>query len=145
MKIYGFVLCVFIVALVFILMTHSAPKTPTAGINGRIFSLYLAKTPKEQEIGLSKFNQIAKDKGMLFIFPRKDYLTFWMKGMKFPIDIIFIQENKIVDIFQDVPVATGSALPTYTTKKQADKVLEINAGLVKEYGIKIGDHVNINL
>ncbi len=145
MKLSIFVLSIFILTLIFILTFNSASKAPTAEINGHSFSLHLARTSQEQEIGLSKYNQLDKDKGMLFIFPRKDYLAFWMKGMKFPIDIIFIQGDRIVYIFQNVPVATDSALPTYTAKKQADKVLEINAGLVKEYGIKIGDRVKINL
>jgi uncharacterized membrane protein (UPF0127 family) len=83
---------------------------------------------------------------MLFVFEQPDYYSFWMKDMKFPIDIIFINKNKIVDIFQDVPVPkNNNNLPTYTTGEKADKVLEINAGLSNTYKIKIGDNVLLNL
>jgi uncharacterized membrane protein (UPF0127 family) len=68
-----------------------------------------------------------------------------MKNMKFPIDIIFIQNNKIVDVFQNVPVSTNDNLPVYTTKTKANKVLEINASLAKKYNIKIGTEVRLDL
>jgi uncharacterized membrane protein (UPF0127 family) len=137
------ILIVFI--LIFIKIDYLNPKLPTTEINGHVFSLYLAKTSQEQEEGLAKFNKIDKNQGMLFIFQKQDYHSFWMKNMQFPIDIIFINKNKIVDIFQKVPVAVGENLPTYTTKAKADKVLEINSGLSNEYKIKIGDNVEINL
>jgi uncharacterized membrane protein (UPF0127 family) len=146
MKIFAFILSlVIILAAILILINNQIPKTPTAEINGHVFSLYLAKTSQEQEVGLSKFTRINNNQGMLFIFQRKDYFSFWMKGMKFPIDIIFINGCKIVDIFQNVPVPTSNTFSTYTTRQKADKVIEINAGLTKEYGIKAGDIVNLNL
>jgi hypothetical protein len=136
------ILIVFI--LIFIKIDYLNPKSPTAEINGHVFSLYLAKTAQEQEVGLAKFNKIDKNQGMLFIFQKDDYYAFWMKNMKFPIDIIFINKDKVVDIFQNVPVSTNGTLPVYTTKTKADKVLEINAGLAKKYGIKIGTKVGIS-
>ena len=146
MKIFAFILSLAVIlAAVLILIIRQSPKMPTAEINGHVFSLYLAKTSQEQEIGLSKFDKIDDSQGMLFIFPRQITYSFWMKDMKFPIDIIFINGDKIVDIFQNVPVSTNGAIPTYTPREKADKVLEINSGLTKEYGIKIGDKVSLNL
>jgi uncharacterized membrane protein (UPF0127 family) len=122
-----------------------APK-PSANINGHVFSLYLAKTSNEQEVGLAKYKKIDKNQGMLFIFQKPDYYSFWMKNMQFPIDIIFINQNKIVDIFQNVPAPkNNNNLPTYTTGEKADKVLEINSGLSNIYKFKISDHVNLSL
>jgi uncharacterized protein len=118
---------------------------PSANINGYHFSLYLARTTQDQEVGLAKFKNIENNHGMLFIFTKTDYYSFWMKNMKFPIDIIFLNNNKIADIFQNVPVQNNNDLPIYTTKKPADMVLEINAGLSKKYNIKIGDTINLNL
>jgi len=120
--------------------------TPSANINGHVFSLYLAKTSRDQEVGLAKFNRIDNNKGMLFIFDKSDYYSFWMKNMKFPIDIIFINQTKIVDIFQNVPVQkNNNNLPTYTTGEKADKVLEINSGLINDYKIKVGENISLNL
>jgi len=134
-----------VIILVLIKIDYLSPKSPTAEINGHVFSLYLAKTPQEQETGLAKFNEINKNQGMLFLFQKPDYYSFWMKGMKFPIDIIFINKDRIVDIFQNVPVAKDNNLPTYKTREKADKVLEINFGLSDEYKIRIGNIVKLNL
>src|ERR1035437_3888199 len=90
-----------VLIIVFIEIAYFSPRIPRAEINGHTFSLYLAKTSQEQEVGLAKFNMIDKNQGMLFIFSKQDYYSFWMKNMKFPIDIIFINKNVIVDIFQN--------------------------------------------
>jgi uncharacterized membrane protein (UPF0127 family) len=68
-----------------------------------------------------------------------------MKDMHFPIDIIFISGNKVVDVFENVPVSPNDNLPVYATKTRADKVLEINSGLSKKYNIEIGNTVKLNL
>ena len=137
------ILIVLIIA--FLLFSYSLPKTPSAEINGHVFSLYLAQTSREQSVGLAKYKKIDMNQGMLFLFPKPDYYSFWMKNMQFPIDIIFISNNKVVDVFYNVPLSPNENLSTYTTKTKADKVLEINAGLVKKYGIKVGTEVRLSL
>jgi len=117
----------------------------TAKINGHVFSIEVASSQKEQEIGLSKYVKIKSNFGMYFPFKNRDYYTFWMKGMKFPIDIIFISYGKIVTIYKDVPVQNGNFLPTYSPTSPIDRVLEISAGLSEKYNFKIGDNVKIRL
>ncbi|MBI4078979.1 MAG: DUF192 domain-containing protein [Candidatus Levybacteria bacterium] len=118
-------------------------KKSTATIKDRTFQLLLAKTPEQQQIGLSEHKSFPKDQGMLFIFASADYHPFWMKNMKIPIDMLFIKENKIVTIYDNVqPAVEGdNNPPIYRPQKEANRVLEINAGLSKEYDIKIGDEV----
>ena len=146
MKILIFILSALIILIIaFLLVTSFLPKTPRAEINGHVFSLDVAETSQEQELGLAKYKSIALDHGMIFIFDQTDYYSFWMKDMKFPIDIIFIRGDKVVDIFNKVPVWANENLPVYTTKTKADKVLEINAGLANKYSIKIGDTVKLRL
>jgi uncharacterized membrane protein (UPF0127 family) len=146
MKIPALILTILIVLIIALLtINYFLPKTPSAEINGHVFSLYLAQTSQEQSLGLAKYNSIAKNQGMIFLFNKSDYYSFWMKDMKFPIDIIFISGNKVVDVFQKVPVWPNENLPVYTTKTKADKVLEINAGLANKYGIEIGSEIKIKL
>ncbi len=114
-----------------------------ATINNSSFNLILAKTPKEKEIGLSGKESLPKDQGMLFKFEKTGYYSFWMKNMKFPIDIIFIKNNKIVTIYNEVkPPANNKELAIYQPLEPADTVLEINSGLSKKYGFKKDMQVN---
>ncbi len=125
---------------------QSIKKSPTAEINNYSFKLYIAKTPKDQEIGLSKYKNLAKDMGMLFPFEKPDYYSFWMKQMKFPIDIIYIKDGKIVTIYESVkpPKSENESLLIYKPKEPSNMVLEINAGLSGKYNLKEGDKVNLN-
>lgn len=116
-------------------------------INLQKFNTEIADNEKERQEGLSKRNSLPQDKGMLFIFERKDKYTFWMKDTKIPLDIIFIDDTKIVDMFKNVPPQDGnnnSVLPLYQTNVPANYVLEINGGLSDKYGFKVGDTVTIS-
>src|SRR5258706_12167654 len=76
---------------------------PTIIVNNKTFILDVAKTDEEKEIGLAKYNKLPQNMAMLFPFSDYGYYHFWMKDMKFPIDIIYIKDNKIVDIFINIP------------------------------------------
>jgi uncharacterized membrane protein (UPF0127 family) len=120
------------------------PPQATAHIRGRTFSLDVATTPSAREIGLSQTDSLPEDRGMLFLYDTPDYYTFWMKGMKFPLDILFIRDSTIVTIARNVPPPSGTGdLPLYAPNEPANKVLEINAGLCDKYGIREGDTVEI--
>lgn len=116
-------------------------------INGRTFQVDIADTPEKREIGLSKKKSLSKNGGMLFLFDQSDYHSFWMKEMQFPIDIIYINNNKIVSVYENVqpPKDENAPLPLYKPTVPSDRVLEINAGLSKEYNIKTGDTAQIKL
>lgn len=90
--------------------------------------------PKEWEKGLSGRDSLETDTGMLFQFPRDHVPIFWMKDMKFPIDMIWIKDNVIVEIIEDVPVPKDSNLPTYSPKVPVNTVLEVPAGYAKSHG-----------
>lgn len=118
-------------------------KSPTAKIQNQTFKLLLTKTPKEKEVGLSEKTSLPQDTGMLFSFDNADFYSFWMKNMKIPIDIIYINKNRVVTVFEDLPApkSPDENLAIFKPDEPADKVLEINAGLSKKYGIKKGDEV----
>lgn len=140
-------LVLFIILVIgFIFLSYQNKKTPLATINNHTFNLEIAKSEKDQEIGLSKYKNISSNFGMLFLFEKEGYYSFWMKNMKFPIDIIFIKNGKIVKIFSDVPFpkSSNSYLPIYKPDELSDTVLEINAGLSKEYNFQKNDTVIIN-
>ncbi len=122
------------------------PKT-TVTIEGHTFTVEVAQTPAELEKGLSGRNSLPDDQGLLFTFAKAGNHAFWMKDMKFAIDIIFIDKDKIVSIAENAtpPKSPQEKLTVYTPGQPVDKVLEIKAGLSKKYGFKAGDSVNVAL
>lgn len=96
--------------------------------------------------GLSGRPFLNQDRGMLFIFNKKDYHIFGMKGMQFPIDIIWVEDDKIVDMTENVPVPPDSNyLIQYKPKMPVNKVLEVNAGETKRNNISLGQKISISL
>lgn len=120
--------------------------SPYVIINNKTFKIEVAKTEEQKAKGLAKYDKISNDFGMLFPFQKPDYYAFWMKDMKFPIDIIYIHKNKIVYTFSNVknPTSSLDLLPILRPNKPANMVFEINAGLSNKYGFKNGDNVKIN-
>lgn len=126
------------------LVIQKTGRTTKVTIKEHEFLASVAKTNTEKEIGLSNKTSLTDDAGTLFIFEKSDYYPFWMKNMKFPIDIIFINNNRIVTIFlnQKVPNPNEN-IPIVKPEEPSDMVLEINANLSNKYNFKKGDEVKI--
>jgi uncharacterized membrane protein (UPF0127 family) len=90
--------------------------------------------------GLSGRDRLGADDGMLFVLP-DDSPSFWMKGMRFPIDIVWIRNGRVVDVTADVPPPSGAgaSLPTYSPARPADRALEVNAGWAARHDVGRGD------
>lgn len=131
-----------LIALTIMLFVYQNLTSPTATINNHTFNILIAKTEEERQIGLSKHSSLDKDKGMLFIFDKPSYYRFWMKDMKFSIDIIFIKDGKISKIVENAPTPKDDELNIYISQEPVDKVLEINAGISKKEKFKIGQEVD---
>ena len=97
------------------------PKTAKVIVKEQTFDAEIAEAPAELQKGLSGRDSLAEDKAMLFIFKDKGLHAFWMKDMKFPIDIIYINDNKIVSIVENAPPPEEGQKPedlkVYTPKK----------------------------
>lgn len=105
---------------------------------GSQFDTYVSVSDSEKEKGLSVFNKIKTNEAMIFIFDTPKKYSFWMKGMKFPIDMVWLdQDKKIVDIKKDVAVATYPEL--FAPSSDALYVLEFVSGTMDNLNIKIGE------
>lgn len=84
---------------------------------------------------------------MLFIFPKEDKYPFWMKGVSFPLDFIWIKGDQVVDLLENVsPPRVNQKdidLPIYVPKESIDRILEVNAGTIARLNIKVGDTIKI--
>lgn len=114
-------------------------------INNQKFEVSIADSESEKQIGLSNTEVLGANQGMLFVFDRPDFYSFWMKNMKFPIDIIYINGNKVITVVSNAqaPENPDDSLQTYQPTSESDRVLEINAGLAEKYNIKEGSIVDI--
>lgn len=105
----------------------------------------VADTNEKRGKGLGYRQSLATDSGMLFIHePAKKY-TYWMKGMQFPIDIMWILNDEIVDIIANVPPPVegqnDDTFERYSSTVDINRVLETNAGFALSNNIHIGDKV----
>ena len=123
-------------------------------IDGATWNVEFATTTVAQTRGLSYRTSLGANDGMLFIFNKPSVQNFWMIGMNFPLDMIWIGDDdaggsKVLGFAQNVPApAPGMAslnLPIYSSPAGVNKVLEVNAGSVAKYNIKVGDVVVISL
>ncbi|MBI4157467.1 DUF192 domain-containing protein [Candidatus Woesebacteria bacterium] len=110
-------------------------------------SVEIADDETERKKGLGGRESIGQNEGMLFVFPQKtSSLVFWMKEMGFPIDIIWIDENKIVKIDKNVqpePGVSDNNLKRYYPETPVNFVLEVNGGFADKNKINLGDTVQI--
>lgn len=102
----------------------------------------VADTELLQSVGLSGRDYLGENEGMLFVFDISEQYAFWMKDMRFPIDIIWISEDKkVADITKNL---TPESYPAqYTPIVPVSLVIEVNSGWVDGHDVKIGDMVTL--
>ncbi len=112
-------------------------------VKGQILRLETVSDNAGIQQGLSDRPRMADDQGLLFVMPNVDIHTFWMYHMNFALDMIWLRDGVIVEIARNMPPPSETAgIPkTYTPKALADEVLELTAGGVERYGLKVGDEL----
>lgn len=99
----------------------------------------IADSFEARQRGLMFREKLAQNQGMLFVFQSQDIQIFWMKNMVLPLDMLWIDSGKnIVEIKEDVSPCAQTCEDIIPLRK-AQYVLEVNAGFVKENGIRVGD------
>lgn len=116
---------------------------PVVSVGESSVKVYIAKTPEEQQKGLSVFDTLPPYTGMFFVFDTDDIYGIWMKDMKFAIDIIWIDaEGRIVDITEH---ATPESYPhIFIPRAPARYVLEVVSGFVEQRSITPADLVDFS-
>lgn len=94
--------------------------------------------------GLSGREGLAADHGMLFPYAVAGRRGFWMKGMHFDLDLIWIRDKRIVDMTLRVPHAIGEFPPVYRPAEPVNMVLEVPAGTAQRLGWRRGDPVSVD-
>jgi uncharacterized protein len=102
--------------------------------------------PAGMAMGLMGRDRLDEGRGMLFVFVDDNTRTFWMKNVRFALDIIWIDhEGKIVSIGEHILPCEKDPCPVYTSDEKARYVLEVPAGYTKKHGWHKGDRLRVSI
>jgi uncharacterized membrane protein (UPF0127 family) len=96
----------------------------------------------ERQRGLMYRKALGEDRGMLFVFPREQPVSFWMKNTRIPLSIAYIDsKGRITDLLNMKPL--DDKPPHYVSSEPIQYALEVNQGFFEEQGVRVGDHVEL--
>jgi len=131
--------------------TRSMPETtaastvsqmPTISLKGTTLRVTLATTTADRERGLGGRTGLASDEGMLFVFDTDGLYAFWMKDMKFSIDMVWLSSDGTV-VYMAKNVSPDTYPAAFTPDTPARYVLELPAGWADAHGLKVGDKASL--
>lgn len=140
------VLAIFVFALGLVQLYRFYWPRVTITLAGKTLEVEVADNGFRQTKGLGGRDQMGRYDGMLFIFPSAAPYAFIMRDTRFPLDIIWFDQGRVVDIAPDVQPEPGvpeADLRRYAPRKPANAVLEVPAGWVAKNGLKIGDLLQV--
>jgi len=104
--------------------------------------LEVANNPLSRSKGLSNRAELRNGEGMIFVFLEDDTHGFWMKDMKFPIDIIWINSNNII-IGAEENISPNTYPASFYPPSPVKYVIEVPAGFFARNNLKIGNLVSL--
>jgi hypothetical protein len=109
----------------------------------RTFHVEIAADEDTQARGLMFRREMAPDAGMIFEFPRAQFVTFWMKDTYLPLDMVFVRaDGTVASVAANAAPMSEAKIPSGEPVKA---VIEINAGLAKSLDIEPGDQVHAGM
>lgn len=113
-------------------------------VDGTRLDVEVAETEGARARGLMFRETLGDEEGMLFPFDIPRRYGFWMKNVRIPLDIIWLDTNRrIVWIVERARPCTADSCPMYLPEAEASYVLEVVGGFVARHGVAIGDAVEI--
>ena len=111
---------------------------------GEEIPVEVADSLKKRSLGLGKRTSLKKGWGMLFVFENRKPHSFWMKDMQFPLDIIWLDNHRIVHIIHNAKPANSMGEPeVMTSPVPVNFVLEIAAGRAAKLRLKTGQRMKL--
>lgn len=108
----------------------------------------VARTSVQREKGLAGRDSLSVNEGLLLLFDKPDIYSIWMKGMKFPIDVVWIKGDRVLGFTENMDPQIGVSdanLTPYYPPEPIDKVLELRAGRVGLLQAHVGDEIKTRL
>ena len=101
------------------------------------FVVEIADTEAKRELGLMFRKQLDQQRGMFFVFEKKQRVRMWMKNTYMPLDMVFLDQNLQIQSIVENAVPLSETIIDSVNK--VDFVLELQGGTVGRLGLKIGD------
>ena len=116
-------------------------QSPYVTISQHQYAVEVALSVDAQAKGLSGRDELKKGSGMLFVYSEPMIQAFWMKGMRFPIDIVWINNDTVIGITENALVDPSIIPKIYSSPGKVNFVLELSAGTAGQNGLRAGDKV----
>lgn len=114
-------------------------ETRTMTLAGEPFDVELANDPASRRQGLMGRPTLPANRGMLFIYPDEAPRSFWMKRVRFPLDLLFLDRHwRLVHLVEHAPPCAGNDCPGYGHGIDAQYVLELPAGTMARLDLENG-------
>ena len=105
----------------------------------------VADTDEARARGLMFRDALAEDEGMLFVFETPQRYAFWMKNVRMPLDILWLDgRGRVVWLVESAPPCEADPCPTYVPGAKASSVLETAGGFARRHRVAVGDTVSIS-
>ena len=87
----------------------------------------VANSDIKRRQGLMHRKDLAKDRGMLFLWPQSNTKCMWMKNTSFPLSVAYLSNDGVIqEIYNMIPFSEDSVCSAYSTRI----ALEVNACLL---------------
>ena len=114
--------------------------------SGKVLQAELMVKDEDRAMGLMFRPSLPTDRGLLFVFDDMDFHGIWMKNCRFPIDIVWLdEERRVVHVAEAAPPCKAEPCPVYTPMKKAAYVVEINAGQARREKATLGSRLQFAL
>jgi uncharacterized membrane protein (UPF0127 family) len=114
--------------------------------SGKVLQAEVMVNDEDRAMGLMFRPSLPLDRGMIFVFEASDFHGIWMKNCKFPIDILWLDEEKrIVHVAESVPPCKAEPCPVYSPMRRASYVIELNSGQARREKAALGATVGFDL
>ena len=113
--------------------------------SGKVLQAEVMVSDEDRAMGLMFRPSLPLDRGMIFVFEAPDFHGIWMKNCKFPIDIVWLdEERRVVHVAEAVPPCKAEPCPVYNPMRRASYVVELNAGQARREGAVVGSAVRFD-
>ena len=130
-------------ALAGLALRPTESETRIARLAGQELRVEIADSPEQWAVGLMNRSSLGEREGMLFVFGSEAERGFWMKNVRFSLDLIYFDQNlTVVGYREGLPPCSGLVCPVYGGPRAA-YVLEVRAGSVARWGVREGQRLEL--